>query len=1058
MCASTPNENFDPALLRRLDELLEPKQVPGSNAERFPFATAVGTVQKLFRLGGPSSDASVAVLFREDLTLAQKQFVCAYFVRLLMARPETREKEASFVGRLTQLVALVGPREYYAGLDAKALTHQRWQALERHVTEIEKSLSQTFASLKELSSFGVFRQNFLQRFRPKATQFMVGPFLPQVVAIDIRMSDLLGQVDAYIQEASAEKPHKYAKVKSGLEDLAKDAAAVGTRYAQEYVGKPVARLLELLRDDYENGPYAKPGEVEVLSTEKRYALGEEGASFNVSFTIRNKGPGLVWDLQFELLDLPGAELSASSVFLGDLAPGDRRVEIPVVVRKPQSDGVTSCGRVSWRQFDGSRRQEDYLVAVQLQRFRLVWKALERADPYPLEPVTSEAHLIGREAILDQLLAQTRSNTIVSSFVIGQKRVGKTSIVRTLQAVQAKEGGAQSVMYIEGGDYVNPDPSKTVAELGRCMCRTIIEQNVSLAGLVIPVFENSLSPIAQFLAEVSKRLPSHKFIFILDEFDELPIGLYKNSDVGDAMFLTIRSISGKPPYGFILVGSEKLKVILSFQGERLNKFVQLNVDYFDREKEWRSYCDLVRKPVAEWLEIDDQAVVAIYKSTAGHPFLTKLVCRELFKLMVKRRDTHVTEREMEEALSVAVQVASSVNFQHFWDDGIFESGAKKEHVSVLRRKMLMAFADTVRTDGAVGTNTLKDAADRYGVDEVAFEEYLREFVARGVWVVEGSFVACKVPLFSDWLRRSGVKSIISTIVDAEAAIARRRQSEKNRVGPAELVQLTQKFGNYKGLQITEDRVRAWIEQFGPDLAPQRLMFRLLQAVRFYSGTLVREKMRQMHKRIGVDDMIGPQGKRRMDILISYIDGPGKSGVHNARIYAEENNLHLGNIVEPRDIPQRLRSGEISTLLFVDDIVATGETALRGLRKVLQQIRSELNEVGIPVILASVCVFDRARATVEAIGAECGCDFTLLAGDILSNSDRAFHADSRIFESASDLEAAKALALDKGRGLEPKCPLGYGECEALVVFASSCPNNTLPILWSQHRGWGALFPRL
>jgi hypothetical protein len=38
-----------------------------------------------------------------------------------------------------------------------------------------------------------------------------------------------------------------------------------------------------------------------------------------------------------------------------------------------------------------------------------------------------------------------------------------------------------------------------------------------------------------------------------------------------------------------------------------------------------------------------------------------------------------------------------------------------------------------------------------------------------------------------------------------------------------------------------------------------------------------------------------------------------------------------------------------------------------------------------------------------------------------------------------------------------PLGFGHCEAAVVFESSCPNNTLPILWAASRDWTPLFPR-
>lgn len=54
--------------------------------------------------------------------------------------------------------------------------------------------------------------------------------------------------------------------------------------------------------------------------------------------------------------------------------------------------------------------------------------------------------------------------------------------------------------------------------------------------------------------------------------------------------------------------------------------------------------------------------------------------------------------------------------------------------------------------------------------------------------------------------------------------------------------------------------------------------------------------------------------------------------------------------------------------------------------------------------------------------------------------------------------KRLASDFGARLEPKHPVGYGNCEALVVFERSRPNNALPIMWASSKDWIPLFKRL
>ena len=56
-------------------------------------------------------------------------------------------------------------------------------------------------------------------------------------------------------------------------------------------------------------------------------------------------------------------------------------------------------------------------------------------------------------------------------------------------------------------------------------------------------------------------------------------------------------------------------------------------------------------------------------------------------------------------------------------------------------------------------------------------------------------------------------------------------------------------------------------------------------------------------------------------------------------------------------------------------------------------------------------------------------------------------------------ATVIARAYGTELVKNDPLGHGNCQALVVFEMTCPNNSLPILWASPRGtrWRPLFPR-
>ncbi len=129
----------------------------------------------------------------------------------------------------------------------------------------------------------------------------------------------------------------------------------------------------------------------------------------------------------------------------------------------------------------------------------------------------------------------------------------------------------------------------------------------------------------------------------------------------------------------------MEFILNSQGDALNKFQALRVDYFDKQKRLAEFKELVTKPVAGWkIEFTERAVDKLYEWTAGNPYFTKLLCRDLLKLMVERRDSHITENEVVEAVAVATESVGTNSFMHFWKDGIVESGEKVEEISSLRR--------------------------------------------------------------------------------------------------------------------------------------------------------------------------------------------------------------------------------------------------------------------------------------------------------------------------------------------------------------------------------------
>lgn len=102
-------------------------------------------------------------------------------------------------------------------------------------------------------------------------------------------------------------------------------------------------------------------------------------------------------------------------------------------------------------------------------------------------------------------------------------MGKTSIAKALANHLAERFASDYVVaFLEAGDYVAESAPTTIQFLGRKLCRSIKLADSRFSELAIPDFEGALSPIVDFLEDAKALVPACRMLFILDEFDDLPL--------------------------------------------------------------------------------------------------------------------------------------------------------------------------------------------------------------------------------------------------------------------------------------------------------------------------------------------------------------------------------------------------------------------------------------------------------------------------------------------------------------------------------------------------------
>src|SRR5205807_5683122 len=120
--------------------------------------------------------------------------------------------------------------------------------------------------------------------------------------------------------------------------------------------------------------------------------------------------------------------------------------------------------------------------------------------------------------------------------------------------------------------------------------------------------------------------------------------------------------------------------------------------------------------------------------------------------------------------------------------------------------------------------------------------------------------------------------------------------------------------------------------------------------------IREKLNIAHaavRRLTNPRIPATRAQRRYDLVVTYVDGEGKSGQYYASKYAEENLISTQCVIGQADFARRTQElerehGPLTGIVIVDDVVATGESLRNNLRS-FSAANSVIIDRKIPVIV-------------------------------------------------------------------------------------------------------------
>ncbi len=795
--------------------------------------------------------------------------------------------------------------------------------------------------------------------------------------------------------------------------------------------------------------------------ERRFPLHDPQRVVRVKLPLANDGPGSAVDVRVEIacaderiiVDPPTQEL-------GTVKPGNFPLYIDLAIGEPL-DHVDLLVDLSWRTPISTQKETHaFECRIHAQDSTVDWDYLEQIEPYSTA-VAEGNSFVGRAQKLRSITSRLQKRPMQSSLITGQKRVGKTSLALAVSDRLMQDKNFYTI-YLEYGDYAQLDAKSTIEYL----CDRLFSEFESIGVNASESLRNSprtsLAVVNQMAQALSKVRPDLRVVVILDEFDEIHPEMYRFGAIAETFFSNLRTLSAKTNVAFVLVGGENMPFIVAAQGDQLNKFVSEEVDYFSRSEEWEDYQRLIAKEGVP-LRWHSAAIERVFSYTNGHPYYTNLLCAEVLRTAVVARDTDITEDEIEVAVSQLAAKLSTNVFAHFWKDGVPGERDHAEVVALKRCKFLVAAARVLRKSGDITVESISSASLDLLLDVVDITPLINDFLRRGIISENGSGRYFAVPLFEEWLKANGIRLIADTLgSELEAAI--KTAEETAYVTSAEIVELTGRWPLYKGRRIDSEMVRHWLEQAGPN-SSQRILFKILSAVDFVSEEQVREMMRQLHSQVKFVTSVFSQPtrtQRRYDLLVTYIDGPGKSGAAYASKYAEENLISSQCVIERVNFSASAADAEkkavINGIVIVDDVAGTGNSLSANLKTFFAENAAYLNARSIPVVIAVMYATteaeERIRDTLKEV-AYPAVDFIVCRH--LSEKHRVLDR-SDIWADEPEKNQARQIVESVGRQIYKDNPLGYGGMALNLVFFDTCPNNSLPILHSAGKNWKPLFPRI
>lgn len=842
------------------------------------------------------------------------------------------------------------------------------------------------------------------------------------------------------------------------------------------VGPILEHLSEVIEDAMSRGEAALAPSLQLRNKTTKADLRNSEREILLSFALRNSGRGDARDVSLQSNgDKAAFQLALvepSGPF--DVAPaGEQLVRVRVVLTRPTTSLSAPIKWICQTTLGKEAIFPDEIVVTQ-QVTEPNWEMLVSDPPYSLNPIRRPDRLYGRDSALRKLTLAAMSGA--STFVWGQKRIGKTSLLQVLSAKLTERPDTTCIL-LRMGEVA----SLHEAEIARLIAKRLQEKSALNVQLPSDAeFGAGIGRLIEFVEALSEQAPNRKFVVVIDEFDDLDAAFY-TGERGKQFVKALRSIS-EAGLTFFFVGSERMEAIYERHQADLNKWINIRLDRIDSRMECKS---LIANPVSGAIEFSEEAVDFIIDYCGGNPFYIHNFCYQVFDRCLQEHRTFVDDNDTDAVRQQLLRSLGPTNFSHFWEDNpLLDAHERRQAIA---ENCIALTCIGILSGRYEDLNELMEVqeslplapADRATTTEL--RHACARLRARGILAAsaERNDLEIGLPIFRDWLAENAVSRVLPIWADykeferAKPAEPRKAEGEvpvdaaSFVISEDELIAVSQRLV-FCGRQKDVADLRSWLRQFDDD-ARIEIAFQLLK--RLAEKGFINEGMRS-HALAHLEQMVRARRlevgggawkivRGRVDNLcLTHVDSELKSGAHAAREL--RNMMRPGKSGPANEVTAWMRNhvDDDPMIVVVDDFAGTGTTLANGLQRFREQLDAKMWRRYLDEGRISVFVMFAFPEAIENVRASCK-GLNVVAATTLGDELRGLSEEAAIFENEGELKFARDVLLQIGRELYPSAPLGFGDLGSLVAFHNTIPNNTLPIFWSNgqvgERPWKPIFPR-